>query len=160
MTVPPQALSHHHLGVAYHYLHTSRLLSTIASVWFRQGNLDSFEMPVLVMWGSVVLAEGKNWGSIFELPPWQVDDLLRVINVVDAKVRNISSMGSETGVIVGEEDIEETIIRRWGKLTGSRQNHGLRRSNVLWPCLVVGTVLSLVGFPLQFLVNSDANRKI
>lgn len=120
MTVPPQALSNHHLGVAYHYLHTSRLLSTIAFVWFRQGNLDSFELPVLVTWDIAVLNEGKNWGSILELPPWQVDDKVRIFNVVDAKVRNISSMGSETGVIVGEEDIEETTIRRWGKLTGSR----------------------------------------
>lgn len=79
---------------------------------------------------------------------------------MDAKVRNISSMGSEMGVIIGEEDIEEKIIRRLGKLTGSRQNQGFRRSNVRWPGLVVGTVLSLLGFSLQFLVNSDANRKI
>lgn len=67
-------------------------------------------------------------------------------------------MGSEKGIIVGEEEIEEMIIRRWRKLTGSCQNHDLRRSSVRWAGLVVGTVLSLVGLPLQFVVNSDANR--
>lgn len=83
---------------------------------------------------------------------------MRVTNDADAKVNNISSMGSEKGMITGEEDIEEMIIRRWGNPISSCQNQRLRRSSVRFASLVVGTVLSLVDFALQLLVNSDADR--
>lgn len=58
-------------------------------------------------------------------------------------------------MILGEEDIEEVIIR---KPTGTRCYQRVAISSVRFRRLVVGAVLLLGGLALHFLVNSDRDR--
>lgn len=54
----------------------------------------------------------KNWGSIIRTALGEVEDVC-VNRFLDAKVGDFSFIGSEKGVMVGEEDNKEMTGRSW-----------------------------------------------